>query len=247
MKRMTKNIYKGLVKKTFSIISRAIENKQGIGKTEKELRKFVNSVPGATKKERFALYNVAMRTFRSSRASYDWQKQLSKRETYDSVLRVCRRIQSKVMLREKKRAHRANMDSDEYIFYLCSEHNNPAKDHKEWQGKIYVDRFWRTKVESSLAVPVLDYIKKNGILTVQEIMGEPVYMTTRPYCRHYFIPVKTVTVLTRSNKNIVLDYRAKKREKLYSADEYYQVRSEVYRDMNNVSPCYYFEKKMKRR
>ena len=243
---MKKNLYKGLVKETFSIITSAIGEGQSIAKTDKELRNFVNSIPKITKKERFALYNVAMRTFKGSRASYNWEKELSKRETYDNVLRVCRRIQSRATLREKKATHRANMMSGNYVFYMCSEHNKPAEDHKEWQGKIYVDRFWRSKVEDTLAVPTLEYIKTHNIMTIQEIMGAPVYLTTRPYCRHYFIPLKTVTVLTQGREKIVEQHRIKKRERIYTPKEYFDVRCEVYKEMNNISPCSYFEKKSKK-
>ena len=246
MSHMKKNLYKGLVKKTFSIIGNAIHEGQSVAKTSEKLRKFVNSVPGTTKKERYALYNVAMRTFKGSRASYNWEKQLSKRETYDNVLRVCRRIESRMALRDKKEAHRALMSSGKYVFYLCSEHNKPAKDHENWQGKIYVDRYWRGKVEDSLAVPTLEYIDTHNIMTIQEIMGEPVYLTTRPYCRHYFIPLRTVTVLTQEHEKIMEQHRAKRKEKHYTPKEYFDLRSEVYSDMNKVSPCPYFEKKSKK-
>lgn len=87
------------------------------------------------------------------------------------------------------------------IFYVCSKHVAPAKDHKDWQGKIYVDRYWRAILKSTgtdwLIPQVERYIADNDIRTIQWVMGPPVWLTTRPYCKHWFAPVLTSTVLTR--------------------------------------------------
>lgn len=87
------------------------------------------------------------------------------------------------------------------IFYVCSKHVAPAKDHKDWQGKIYVDRFWRAILKSTdreWMIPQVErYIVENDVKTIQWVMGPPVWLTTRPFCRHWFAPVLTSTVLTR--------------------------------------------------
>lgn len=41
-----------------------------------------------------------------------------------------------------------------------------------------------------------DFIVSNKIKTVQEVIKAPVYLTTRPYCKHYFISVGTVKAMT---------------------------------------------------
>lgn len=89
---------------------------------------------------------------------------------------------------------RANPDIP-VIFYLCTVHQKPAEGHKEWQGKLYVDRMWRATLESNgfgwLTSEVEKRIKSMGIHTVQWAMGGPVWLQTRPYCRHKFIPIPT--------------------------------------------------------
>lgn len=87
------------------------------------------------------------------------------------------------------------------IFYVCSKHVSPAKDHKDWQGRLYVDRYWRASLKSTgdewMIPQVEKYIADNNIRTIQWVMGPPVWLTTRPYCKHWFAPVLTSTVITR--------------------------------------------------
>ena len=69
------------------------------------------------------------------------------------------------------------------IFYVASAHKDSAKDHEPWQGKVYVDRYWHNyDTDGSLG----EYIRENGIRTVQWVTGAPVWFITRPNCRHYF-------------------------------------------------------------
>lgn len=86
------------------------------------------------------------------------------------------------------------------IFYACSSHSKPAKDHADYQGKIYVDRYWRKYCTGVMPdwmfAAVEDFIQKNEIISIQKIMGPPVWLATRPFCRHVFIPVNTLSVLT---------------------------------------------------
>ncbi len=119
------------------------------------------------------------------------------------------------------------------VFYLSSSHSNPAKDHADYQGRIYVDRFWRSVLaaddEKRRAVEA--YIRNHDTMTVQEVIREPVYFITRPYCKHFFIPLDTDEVLGSSlNKvkkshpeahvrNHNLDYRRKyymERERIHT-------------------------------
>lgn len=94
------------------------------------------------------------------------------------------------------------------VFYLCSVHTGPAADHKEWQGRIYVDRFWRNVMEGARCTVdqirgVEAYIRNHNILTVQEVVNHKPYLITRPYCRHFFIPLSTAEVLGSSLNSIL--------------------------------------------
>lgn len=97
------------------------------------------------------------------------------------------------------------------VFYLCSVHTGPAADHKEWQGKIYVDRYWKSVMKGARCTDdevrgVGAYVKNHQILTVQEVVNHKPYLVTRPYCRHYFIPLSTVDVLGSSLNKILKDH-----------------------------------------
>ena len=79
------------------------------------------------------------------------------------------------------------------VFYLVSSHQDSQPAHADLQGKLLVDRFWRSKLEKA-DVPtetVARFIRNRKIRTVQWAMGAPCYLLTRPNCRHYLIPVAT--------------------------------------------------------
>lgn len=93
------------------------------------------------------------------------------------------------------------------IFYLCSTHINPAKDHAEWEGKIYVNEDWAEQVQDdSERSRISAYIRNHHIRTVQWVTGDPVYMIYRPNCKHYFIPVATEEVLSSSVKKMLKEH-----------------------------------------
>lgn len=79
------------------------------------------------------------------------------------------------------------------IFYVASKHADSAADHKDWQGRIYVDRYWHNyDTDGRLA----KYIRDNDIKTVQWVTGKPVWFVTRPNCRHYFTEYDIESVLS---------------------------------------------------
>ena len=68
-----------------------------------------------------------------------------------------------------------------HIFYVASSHNDCAKDHLNYQGKIYVDAYYNRHNKE-----LCEFIAENEFRTVQWVTGKPVYFVTRPHCRHYF-------------------------------------------------------------
>lgn len=82
---------------------------------------------------------------------------------------------------------------DPTVFYLSTQHQKPAAGHAGWQGKLYVDRMWRSTLEASgysmFEKAIEKRIRDDGIHTVQWAMGAPVWLVMRPYCRHRFIPI----------------------------------------------------------
>jgi hypothetical protein len=90
------------------------------------------------------------------------------------------------------------------VFYLASSHNDCAKDHVDYQGKMYVDRIHPKELNG--------YIRQHDIKTIQWVMGKPVWFITRPYCRHYFVSIPTEQVLHKSIKKLKKRYKTHKKE-----------------------------------
>lgn len=91
------------------------------------------------------------------------------------------------------------------IFYLISRHNDCAQDHKEYQGKIYIDSNWKRFIKSKeLRQKIQDFIDKKNIKTFQWVIGKPVWLITRPNCRHYFEKVSFNEVDSNSIDDLLL-------------------------------------------
>ena len=88
-------------------------------------------------------------------------------------------------------------------FFLCSSHKNPAKDHADWQGKLYYDEDWESYVDADEVDHIRAIIKNRKLHTVQWVVGEPVYLTTRRNCKHYFINISIDEALHNSPRSLV--------------------------------------------
>lgn len=98
------------------------------------------------------------------------------------------------------------------VFYLCSWHGDCAQDHVEWQGKLYYDRFWRRHVKDKPTQErVLDFIQNTGMMSLQWVTNKPVWLITRPNCRHYFEQVTIKEAFGKSTDEL-LDERGMKRQ-----------------------------------
>ncbi len=96
------------------------------------------------------------------------------------------------------------------IFYITSFYGDCAKDHAAYQGKIYVDKDWEANAPKDRLDEIRNYISSHNIMTVQEVMGAPVYLTTRPNCRHYFQYIDIDSVLGAKDKQAVRDLRTRR-------------------------------------
>lgn len=90
--------------------------------------------------------------------------------------------------------------SEDKPFILVSWHKDSANDHIDWQGKIYVN-------EDFLNEPkVKEIAEQRKMQTFQWLIGEPVYMITRPNCRHYFQPLSVKEVEDNSVQSLLKKY-----------------------------------------
>lgn len=85
-------------------------------------------------------------------------------------------------------------------FYLCSSHSDSAKDHAPWQGKVYIDD--NCDDERCLALAREYHMK-----SYQWVIGKPVWMVTRPNCRHYFKALTYNEVVGKSYDSLVKEHK----------------------------------------
>ena len=96
------------------------------------------------------------------------------------------------------------------IFYIAAYFGDCAKDHVEYQGKIYVDKNWESNAPKDRLEEIRSYINSHDVKTVQEVMEPPARFTTRPNCRHYFQYIDIDSVLGAKNNDDVNKLRAER-------------------------------------
>lgn len=94
-------------------------------------------------------------------------------------------------------------EEDKSPFFLCSSHPKPAKDHADWEGKLYYDEDWESYVPEDQKDTIRAIIRNRKLYTVQWVVGAPVYLTTRRNCKHYFINIPTAEVAHASARSLL--------------------------------------------
>ena len=112
------------------------------------------------------------------------------------------------------------------VFYICNEFGDCADDHKDWQGKIYYDDRYKS---FDLKTDEIDkHIKSKHMKSMQWVMGKPVYLTTRPNCRHNFTPLSIPQVLNKEPKALLSDLKLKKGS--YKPENYDALQTQRYNE-----------------
>lgn len=190
------------IQKIYRTVYNSIANGDSLKKFRAILVREINECyPRATPKEKFSMYKSALEL----RNSGDNRKNLERIIKAENLIQRNEGVRARMSgLKEQVKENRDKPDP--VIFYLCSHHAHPAEDHKDYENRIYVDRYWLSitedKYDAEIIKKIKSYIKSNKILTVQEIVKAPVYLISRCYCRHYFIPLTTAEVLGSSLKEI---------------------------------------------
>jgi len=89
-------------------------------------------------------------------------------------------------------------------FYLASSHGDCAEDHKDYQGRLYIDR--------NAPEEAMNYARSRKLLSLQWVMDGPVYFVTRPNCRHYFVALTEEEVRGKTLKKLKRKYKTHNRE-----------------------------------
>lgn len=224
--------YKTQMKWVFSYIERvrALVVEKGISvvnykKVQKDITKWLNKAENLTQNQRKQLNGVFMRVIKKtvSGANFGFEK-----KNFDELYKACRRVQLDVRQRAKLEGVRAQLKNKEGIFFMCSKHYPVAPDHKDYQGKLYVNQNWRNLVQGRYYRAVSEYIKNSGVLTIQSVMKNPPYLITRPNCRHKLVVVPVSAVLKSVNdKSVLNEYRKESHsKKSHSKQDYYMLREE---------------------
>ena len=136
---------------------------------------------------------------------------LSSPKFFDPTMRAFNRAQRRMWLRTKQTSVKSGMKicremEIPVIFYLVSSHQKPQPAHKDLQGKILIDRYWRDTLRQSgleNEIPRIErYVKANGTLSVQSSMQDPYYLIVRPHCKHRLFPLRTSEVLSWTPRQI---------------------------------------------
>lgn len=129
-------------------------------------------------------------------------------------------------------------------FWICSAHAKPAKDHADHEGKLYFNADWfkedHPEADKARARHI---IRSRKMISIQEITGAPVYLTTRCNCKHFFIPIDDMEdIVGKSNKTLLKEHKG------YMSDEspisyetrqfraYYD-RLKVLKELRSITPC----------
>lgn len=95
------------------------------------------------------------------------------------------------------------LDNEEIELYQATYFYDSADDHREAQGKVYCKAKFKDKYPQ--------------LTTVEEITGDPVYLTTRPNCRHTLEPIKSLKdakhYKKRTNKEEEVAYKKRELER----------------------------------
>lgn len=134
-------------------------------------------------------------------------------------------------------------------FWICSSHAKPAKDHADHEGKLYYNQDWMDdqNQDPELKARALRIIRSRKMISIQEITGAPVYLVTRPNCKHFFIPVEIDEVVGRSNKQLLKEHKGYMPDESpisYETRQYraYYDRLKVLQELRSITPCDELEK-----
>lgn len=118
-----------------------------------------------------------------------------------------------------------NGASNGVVFYLSAYFGDCAIDHADYQGKIYYDANYESIAPKDMLDEIKAYIDSNKLISVQEIKDGPVYLTTRPNCRHYFqyisidevLAIKNNNELNKKREDLGLNFNGKYKPEKYKA------------------------------
>lgn len=136
---------------------------------------------------------------------------MRKNKSYEELKRTVYIFANKVEENLKKEEIKNALTNNSIPFFLVSYHKDSAKDHEEYQGKLYYDENYKDYLTSSEISLVESIIRDHNMQSFQWVIDSPVYMITRINCRHYFKKIPIDRVLKyKGNEKVLI-----KKEKMY--------------------------------
>lgn len=217
-----KEIAKSLKKATLSHMAKMADSKWSSGKYEKIAYEKMLGTNGYAMVAPLLARSYALAKTLSKSFSPDLSKEENAANMYSAMKKADFQGETKKTIRRTADKYEAIMKKTYLsgwiegngekqtpeIFYLVSQHGDCAEDHEEFQGSVYVDDGWKSIVKGHDKRKEINiYISKNHIKTFQWVLGKPVWMITRPNCRHYAESIPTVEVLSGKSVSQMLAER----------------------------------------
>lgn len=204
---------RNFVTESLAIISR--ESEGSLLRCDEHLKALLDTVPYLNVRDKSAILGVLRQISRRSRLFSDPTDYLALKSTFDALYSVCYRMERRSIGRVTENSMHSGMRKNRnrdipIIFYLCPAHQNARQEHRALQGRIYVDRYWRSVTPQDQHGVIAEIIAKNKMMTVQEVMGAPYYLITAPDCHHILVPLDTDEILSaRDIQQIVAGHQIK--------------------------------------
>lgn len=222
---------------------------EGKNKTQilRALKKLLRSFCGTirlTPDQVNKLWEICLTTYSKISRSV-WGKRRDPKKVYEAIRSVLPYLEheknelGRNIEELDKRAYLENLTRSG-VFYISTVHTNCAEGHKDYQGKIYVDENWKDKCDDQLQKKVAAYIRNHKCMTIQEVVGDPVYLITRPNCRHRFVEIDVDEVLHSSVNKILKKhhlYREGANSYAYSQYRMYYERLKVLLALRETLTC----------
>lgn len=134
-------------------------------------------------------------------------------------------------------------------FYLSDSHKDCARGHLDYENRLYYDEDYEHgyDLDAATVAQVRKYIKKHHLMSVQKVIGEGIWLITRPNCRHRLIPVPLEGILSGKKyrvKDVLLPKSGKGYDE-YQKDFYYS-RKRMLESLQEVVPNTVLEKDLKK-
>lgn len=97
------------------------------------------------------------------------------------------------------------------VFYICNSFGDCADDHKDYQGKYYFDKDWKSfGYDEETSKRIQKTIDSYEMKSYQDVVNNKPYLTTRPNCRHTLRPVVLDDVFSNTPKQMTEKYKIQK-------------------------------------